>query len=1002
MTPERGWTSPWARLLNHPILVGLGVAALLLFGTISLLTLPIRPSPPIPANRIKIHTDYPGASASVVNRFVTIPTEASVAAVNGVSYVTGTSREGGSTVRAYLGGGVDPNTVYAEVLSAVNAARNDLPSAARLPSVALVGRQSANQELNVAALFAPGISETAVTSYLKTDVIPRLETVPDIGPVTIFAPDPAIRVAMNPARMAALGVTPADITNALASAASLAAAGSLRNQAGVIPVQARTGLGAITDFRHIPIVTRAGVTIPLATVADVAIGPPSDTFENWWQGRRAVYLAAGVAPGGNIIAVSRAFRHMLTTIRATAPPGLKLPLIYDQSVSITRSLRDLAFTLLITIALVIVIVRLSLGTTRAAVAPFLAIVLSLLGTAIVMHLLGQSLNLFTIIALVLAVGLVVDDAIVVVEDIFRRINEGESPLDAASASVTRLAPVLAAISSTLVVAFLPLVFLQGLTAALFRPFATVLITAFLLSLIIALTIVPLIALWAGRHSTREAQTGPLDRLRDLYARLLRPSLRHPALVVLIAAGLAGFSGVLYARAPRNLTPAADGLSVNIFAAGPYGASLAYLKTQYHAIQTVLDRLEPGTPDWMVADENAHSLFGGYTFNTPDDALHATAILGAALGKLPGVKAYVNENNGLPGLNGLPIDVLISGQANYRTLLAVAQSVIDAGYASGKFDFLQASPGASQPQYGISIRRNLADSLGIPTAAIGDALADALSGGTIGHVSLGHTTLDVIPTGPRDSTPTGLGTYTVKTATGSLVPLADVTRIALRQEPNAIGSWQGLPTVTIQGQPKLGVSLSDALATLHHGFTTLHKPGLSFGYAGPSATFRRSQHENNLLFLMGFAGLFFLLAGQFRSLRDPFVVITTVPLASLGPLTLIALGGATLNIVTEIALLAVWGLIARQGILFVQVAHERAREGHKISEAAMDAARLRFRPILMITLALIGGAVPLMLANGPQAVIRYDIGAILATGMASGFLLSLFAVPAMYCLVHGRR
>ena len=1006
MSGPGGWTggagSPWARLLGHPILVGLGVAAVMLFGAISLFTLPIRPSPPIPANRIKIETRYPGASAAVVNRFVTIPTEASVAAVGGVSYVTGTSRLGRSKIRAYLGGGVSPDTVYAEVLSAVNAARNNLPAAAHLPQVALVGRSNGNQELNIAALFAPGIATTSVIRYLKTDVIPRLETVPDIGPVQIFAPPPAIRVSMDPARMSALGVTPGDVATALAGSTRLSAAGSLRNAAGIVPVESRPGLDRIGDFRRIPVLTRNGVTIPLSAVAKVALGPPTQSFESWWAGRKAIYLAAGVAPGGNIIAVSHAFRQVLAEIRKTMPPGLKLSLIYDQSVSILRSLRDLGFTLLITIALVGVIVRLSLGTMRAAAAPFLAIVLSLLGTAIVMHLLGQSLNLFTIIALVLAVGLVVDDAIVVVEDIFRRINEGEGALEAASASVTRLAPVLAAISSTLVVAFLPLVFLKGLTAALFRPFATVLITAFLLSLLAALTVVPLIALWAGRHSTREARSGPIDRLRDFYGRMLRPSLRHPALVVAIAAVLAGFSGFLYANAPRNLTPAADGLSVNIYAEGPYGASITYLKGQYRVIQALLDREEPGEPDWMVASESYHGLFGGYTFDTPDDALRATKSLGAAFAKLPGVKAYVSENNGLPGLNGLPIDVLISGQASYGTLLGVAQKVIDAGYASGRFNFLQASPGASQPQYGISIRRRLAASLDVPSAAIGGALADSLSGATVGHVSLGHTTLDVIPTGPRDVDPAVLGTYGVRNTKGALVPLADVTRIGLRQRPNAIGSWQGLPTVTIQGQPKLGVSLSDALRTLHSGFVGQHLPGLSFGYAGPSATFRRSQRENNLLFLMGFAGLFFLLAGQFRSLRDPFVVITTVPLASLGPLALVALGGATLNIVTEIALLAVWGLIARQGILFVQVAHERAGAGLPIVEAAREAGRLRFRPILMITLALIGGAIPLMLANGPQAVIRYDIGAVLATGMASGFLLSLFAVPAMYCLLHGRR
>jgi multidrug efflux pump subunit AcrB len=993
----------WAALLRHPILVGLGAAALILFGIVSLATLPIRPSPPIPANRIKISTHYPGASAAVVNRFVTIPIETDIAAINGIAYVTGVSRQGVSHVRAYLGGGIDPNTVFAETLSAVNAARTNLPSAAHVPTVYLVGRSNGNQELNIAALYAPGISDSMVTRYMKTDVIPRLETVPHIGAVRLFAPDPAIRVALSPARMSALGVTPAAISTALADNATLSAAGSLRNAAGVIPVEARPGLANLADFGRIPVSTRGGVTIPLSAVAKISLGPPSRSFDSWWAGQHAVYLAAGVAPGGNLISVARNFRRVLGEIRQTTPPGLKLLMFYDQSVSVMRSLKDLAITLVLTILLVAVIVRLSLGTMRAASAPFLAILLSLFGTAIVMHILGESLNLFTIIALVLAVGLVVDDAIVVVEDIFRRINEGETPLEAASDSVTRLAPVLAAISSTLVVAFLPLVFLKGLTAALFRPFAIVLITAFLFSLLIALTVVPLMALWAGRYGTGHAKsTVMIDRLRDFYVRRLTPALRHPGLIAGLALLIAIGSGALYAAAPRNLTPAANGLSVNMFAEGPYGASITYLRAQYHAIRPIISKIVPDQPEWMVADENYHGLFGGYVFDSPSAAQAAVKKLGAALRQLPGVQAYVSENNGLPGLNGLPIDVLISGQTSYGKLLGLAQTIIDKSQASGDFDFLQASPGAPRPQYVISIRRRLAASLGLSTPAIGDAIAGALAGATVAHVSLDHATLDVIPTGPRTLSPAAIGAYTVRAPSGALIPLASLTRIALREQPSAIGSWQGLPTVTIQGQPKLGVSLSAALHTLHTNFKTLAAPGLSFGYAGPSATFRRSQQENNLLFALGFAGLFFLLAGQFRSLRDPFVIITTVPLASLGPLALIALGGATLNIVTEIALLAVWGLIARQGILFVQIAHDRANAGLPITEAALAAARLRFRPILMITLALIGGSIPLILANGPQSVIRYDIGVILASGMLSGFLLSLFAVPALYVLLHSRR
>ncbi|HET9146405.1 MAG TPA: efflux RND transporter permease subunit, partial [Acetobacteraceae bacterium] len=812
-----------------------------------------------------------------------------------------------------------------------------------------------------------------------------------------------IRVALNPARMASLGVSPAEVAAALSADAALSAAGSLRNAAGVIPVEARPGLARLADFGRIPVATRGGVSIPLSAVASIGLGAPERSFDSWWAGRHAVYLAAGVAPGGNVIAVARGFRRVVAELRRTAPPGLKLLTVYDQSVSIRRSLKDLAFTLGLTILLVGVIVRLSLGTMRATSAPFLAILLSLLGTAIVMRILGESLNLFTIIALVLAVGLVVDDAIVVVEDIFRRIGEGEAPMAAAAESVTRLAPVLAAISSTLVVAFLPLAFLKGLTAALFRPFALVLITAFLFSLLIALTVVPLMALWAGRSGAGHGAAGrpPIDRLRDFYLARLAPALTRPGLAALIAAAIAAGSGALYAGAPRNLTPAANGLSVNIFAEGPYGASLAYLRRQYHAMLPVIRRIVPGEPEWMVADENYHGLFGGYVFDTPAGAARAAKRLQAALRTLPGVQSYVSENNGLPGLNGLPVEVLISGQTRYGTLLALAQKIIDKGEESGRFDFLQASPGAPRPQYAISIRRRAAAALGLSTPMIGDAIAGALAGASVAHVSLDHATLDVIPAGPRGIDPAAIGAYTVRAPSGALIPLASVTRVRLREQPSAIGSWQGLPTVTIQGQPKLGVSLSEALDALHGDFARLAPPGLSFGYAGPSATFRRSQQENNLLFALGFAGLFFLLAGQFRSLRDPFVVITTVPLASLGPLALIALGGATLNIVTEIALLAVWGLIARQGILFVQIAHERAREGLAIREAALAAARLRFRPILMITLALIGGSIPLILADGPQSVIRYDIGAVLATGMASGFLLSLFAVPAMYVLLHGR-
>jgi multidrug efflux pump len=889
--------------------------------------------------------------------------------------------------------------VFAETLAAVNAARSNLPPAMLPPNVSLVGDDQANQELNAVMTFPATASAASVTSYFKTNVIPRLETIPGIGPVNLYTDNPAMRVHLNPLRMTALGITPDDVAQALGNASAVDSGGILRDGATAMQVNMRPDLAATAAFGALPVATHGGVTIPLSSVASTSIGFSAGSAEAWWDGQPTIWAAAGIAPGGNILSVAQDFSKMIAAISPTLPPGVALDDVYDESISVRQSLHDLALTLVITITLVGFIVRLSLGTMRAAAAPFLAILLSLLGAAIVMQITGQTLNLFTIIALVLAVGLVVDDAIVVVEDVFRRVQEGETPLAAASASATRLAPVLAAISSTLVVAFLPLGFLSGLTSALFRPFALVLISAFLLSLLIALTIVPSMAMWASKTYIHRDRLSIIDRLRDVYARALAPALRVAPLIAFCVFLVAAGCIALLQIAPKNLVPAADGLFIDIDATVPDGASKAYIDAQTAAIESTIHRLLPGVPDWMVAVENQHSIFGGYGFDTPEQAKQAVALLTPALSALNGVSAYVSQENGMPGTEDLPVSVIVSGQEDAARLLSLATTMENQGYASGKFNYLNISPGNPQFQYTVQIDRPLAARLGISDTAIGNAIADSLSNGSLGQVNVQGATMDIVTEMPSEGGIDMLKSIPVRTNSGALVPLGTVITLNMKELPDALGSWQGLPSVTITGQPVLGVSLSAALDQLKSEFRALDTHDLSFGYSGPSEIFQDSQRQNTRLFGFGLLGLFFLLAAQFRSFRDPFVVITTVPLASLGPLLLCIAGGATLNIVTEISLLTVWGLIARQGILFVQVAHEGRDMGLPIRDAALRAARLRFRPILMITLALIGGAIPLILASGPQAVIRYDLGAVLATGMGSGFLLSLFAIPAMYCLFH---
>jgi multidrug efflux pump len=357
---------------------------------------------------------------------------------------------------------------------------------------------------------------------------------------------------------------------------------------------------------------------------------------------------------------------------------------------------------------------------------------------------------------------------------------------------------------------------------------------------------------------------------------------------------------------------------------------------------------------------------------------------------------------MPGAQDLPVSVNLSGQAGVPKLYAMAMKIQTAANATGAFNYLNTTPGQPLYQIELHINRPLAARLGVTDDAIGNALSAALSGGTLGQVSIAGSSMDVVTEMPAEDGTAMLQALPVKTNAGALIPLGTVISLVGREQADALGSWQGLPSVTIQAQPAAGVSMSQALRVLQTKFEALGAKDTSFGYSGPSEIFQDSERQNSKLFGLGLMGLFFLLAAQFRSLRDPFVVITTVPLASLGPLVLFVAGGATLNIVTEIALLTVWGLIARQGILFVQIAHEGRAMDLPVRAAALRAARLRFRPILMITLALLGGAAPLILASGPQAVIRYDLGVVLATGMGSGFLLSLFAVPAMYCLLHRGR
>ena len=471
--------------------------------------------------------------------------------------------------------------------------------------------------------------------------------------------------------------------------------------------------------------------------------------------------------------------------------------------------------------------------------------------------------------MVLAVGLVVDDAIVVVEDIFRRVSEGAESMAAAQASVTRLAPVLVAISSTLVVAFLPLGFLSGLTAALFRPFALVLIAAFLFSLLIALTIVPYMAMWASRSHEHKTRPGLIDGLRDLYLRLLNPALRfYPLIGAGVAAVVLACVPLLH-FAPHNLDPSPDGLSVNIYAAAPPGASINYLLGQIAQMEQVMHQTLPGAPEWLDASEQNDAIFGGYNFDTPEEASRAVLRLTAALNTLPGISAYVSQDVGLPGSGDLPVSINISGQTSENRLLQIANNIQAAANASGDFDFVQINPGEPQYEFNLQTDLPLAARLGVTQTQIDSTIADALSGRTLGAdqpARPGHEYrhADRPACRPR----TGGSPSPSPPATGAQIPLGTLVSFGGQEQPNALGSWQGLPSINIQAQQNPGVPLNRALAELQREFAATGARDLSFNATGPSETYQETNRQNAKLFILGIAGLFFLLAGAVPEFAGP--------------------------------------------------------------------------------------------------------------------------------------
>jgi multidrug efflux pump len=999
--------------IRRPVLSTAFALVIALIGARALLDLPLRQYPRIESAVVTITTDFPGAPAEVMQGFVTTTLAQALATTQGVEYLTSSSTQGRSVITAYLRLNANSDAALTEVLTKVSEVRYLLPEEAYDP---VVVRQAPGAIGVVYVGFsAPeGQPLTGVTDYLQRVARPLLTGIEGVAAVNILGGQSvAMRIWLDPLRMAAHGITAADVDAAIRANNYQAAPGQVRGALVVSNVRTDTGVDSVEGFRRL-VVKRSPTLVRLEDIATVEIGAQSRDQVAGMNGRPAVYLEVMATPAGNPLTISRGVKNALAGIQRDLPPGVTADTPYDVTVFIDAAIGNVIKKLGIASLEVVLIIFLFLGSLRAVAVPVVSIPLSLLGAAAVMLALGFSLNLLTLLALVLAIGLVVDDAIVVVENVHARIERGERPMDAALAGAREIAGPVITMAATLVAVYAPLGLVGGLTGALFREFAFTLAAAVAVSALVALTVSPMLASRLLRHEA-PGRFGRIverttERVIGAYDRALGRVLANTGPVLVVGAAVLASLVVLAGGIESELAPVEDQGEVIIDMKAPQGASLEFLQAEANRVEAALLAVPETRTAYMVSGLGG-ALNRGFAGVMLDDwsgrGRSAAEIMADLQARLPGVEgiaasAYLPPP--LPGTSGgLPVQLVISSPDRPEAVFEAMERIKTAARASGRFAFVDSDLNFSSPSVRVRIDRSKAHDLGLDMRQIGDTLARLVGESYVNRFGAQGRAYDVIPQAPRDQrlTPESLGLYHLRTASGAQVPLSSVVTLENGVEANAITQFNQLNSATLIAVPNTGVSLGDAVAFLQ-GEAAKLPAGFRHDFLAESRQYLQEQGGFAITFGFALAFIFLVLAAQFESARDPLLILTTVPLAACGALLALFFGFGTLNIYTQIGLVTLVGLIAKHGILIVAFANAEQRAGGLgRAEAVRAAARARLRPILMTTAAMVGGLVPLLLATGAGAGSQRAIATVLVAGLLVGTLFTLFVLPAVYAC-FGRR
>ncbi len=996
--------------VRRPVLALVVSAVMLLVGLQAGTQLKLREYPEIEKSVIFISTAYPGASAETVQGFVTTPLQRRIASAKGVEYVTSQSDPSVSEIQAHVRLGEKSTEVLTEVITKVNEARFELPREIEDP---VVSGRTGGDAMMYMALLSEQMSVQQRADYALRFIQPVLSTVEGVGEARVLGSGNfAMRIWLNPTKMAAFGVTATDVDDAIREENYISAAGTTRGEYVRASVDAETDLEDPDRFAAIVVRRDGDRRVTVADVANVELA--SETYDSavYSSGKATVFIAITEAPGANPLEVATRVKAKVKELNTQLPADLTIFMDADGSIYIREALSEVLRTLLEASAIVVLVIFLFLGSMRVVAIPIVAIPLSLVTVLFLIWMMGFSINLLTLLAMVIAIGLVVDDAIVVVENVHRHIEDGQQPRDAALLGAREVATPVIAMTLTLVAVYLPIGFLGGLTGVLFSEFALTLAGAVVVSGVIALVLSPMMCAYLLEDHDHQGKVASwLDaRFRALhegYERWLARCLDHRGAVMVFGAVVLLSLPVFYQLAQRELAPKED--SGNIFAAAtpPDYSSLEY--TTYFLDQMVAA--------WKTVPEITHSwqvnrpteVFGGLELKPWSERTRSLEEVRqevqSKFDKISGLEIFTFAAGGLPGASGgLPVQFVISGNVGYAQLDHVADDVLAKARESGMFAFVSKDLRFSRPEVDVGIDRELASRLGISMEDIGRTLRIMLGEAETNRFSMEGRSYKVIPQADRGFrlTKEWLERYYVRTKSGTLVPLSTVITLKQSVKPNTLKQFQQLNSVMIEGFVLPPNSLGDGLTFLTNALREVAPAGYRVDYEGESRRF--VQESQNFLWLFGSSLVFIylVLSAQFNSFRDPLIVLVSVPLSIFGALVPLALGMTTLNIYTQVGLLTLIGLISKHGILIVDFANHRLAEGADRRSAVLAAAGLRLRPILMTTFATAVGVLPLLTAVGAGANARFAIGLMIAAGMLVGTLFTLFVLPSFYLVMGGRR